>query len=129
MGDVVGVVKHRPLSQEVFPLSQRVLHRPVHTKAQFSLATPDIKSVIVALNTMNNREHENGSVRNREADLDSSPDESVARQDAHRPDHARNKECFYPGFLEIQGVDSSTQIRTDCYPEKIILQIHQAIFS
>jgi hypothetical protein len=129
MWDVVRVVKHRPLSQEVFPFAQRVLHCPVHTKPQFSLPTPDVKSLIVALNTINNREHENGSVRYRETDFDSSPDKSVARQDAHRADHARDKEGFYPCLLKIEGVDPSTQIRADRHSEKIVFQIHQKIFS
>src|SRR6266567_7523548 len=56
MRDVVRVVIHRPLSQEVFPFAQRVLHGPVHSKAQFSLSTTEMKSLVVALNPIKNRE-------------------------------------------------------------------------
>ena len=62
MRDVVRVVKHRPLSQEVFPFAQRVLHGPVHSKAQFSLPTIEMEPLVVALNPIKNREHKNGSV-------------------------------------------------------------------
>src|SRR5215467_1756032 len=101
MRDVVRVVKHRPLSQKSFTFAQRVLDRPVHAEAEFSFPTPDIKSLTVALDTIKNRKHEDRSMRNGEADLDSSPYKSLPRQDAHRPDHTHDKECLYPRLLQI----------------------------
>src|SRR5512133_3845178 len=128
MWDVVRVIKHGPLSQEVFLFAQGVLHGPMHSKAQLSLPNTEIESLVVALNPMKNREQKNGSVGNREAHLDASPDKCVAGQYPHRADYTRYKEGFCPRLLEMQRIDPSPQVRADRHSEEIIFQIHQKIF-
>src|SRR5437879_4975676 len=79
MSGGVGIRELGTLGQKGVRLAQGLLHRPVHSKTQLPLSTPDVESPVLPLNPIENRYYLNRSVRNGETDFNASPDIEVSR--------------------------------------------------
>src|SRR5262245_1813141 len=88
MSKNIRIMEESTLSQEGVAPAQVILNRPVHSKTQLPLPTPDVDSPVSLLHPMQNPHHLARRVRDGETHFDASTDKRVARQYAYRSDYA-----------------------------------------
>src|SRR5205807_9049279 len=123
-----GGQEEHALIQECDARTQGILHRPLHSKSQLTLAAGDVGSANSAVDLVKHSFDPGGRVRNWEAHLNPPSYKTESWQYADGTNDAGYIERLVPRSLVENGSHSATQSWANRYFDVIVFQRDESVF-